>query len=213
MIFDIDGLSINIIDSDDRMVAHMKDGSGYEHDSLVAWSRMVQPGRVALDIGAYTGLFSIIAAKRGALAVAFEPMPANKWRLDINARQNKVEVKVYALALSDCEGVAALHYNPRVPLTTGASLESGNTLHHDTIFVRRVALDTLNFRNVAAIKIDVERHEPCVILGAMRTIIQDRPTLLIETLDDDMRNEVLELLPQYTVAAILDGRNTMFTPQ
>jgi FkbM family methyltransferase len=122
-------------------------------------------------------------------------------------------VQVFQLALSDGEGTAALHYNPRVPLTTGASLEDGNVLHHDAIVIRRVTLDALGFRNVAAIKIDVERHEPCVLRGALRTIAQDRPTLLIETLDDDMRAEVLRLLPGYTVAAILDGRNTVFISQ
>ncbi|MCA1452837.1 FkbM family methyltransferase [Bradyrhizobium sp. BRP22] len=213
MIVEVDGTEIVIIDTDDRMVFHMAYGRGYETETLTAWARMVQPGKVALDVGAYTGLFSIIAAKRGATAIALEPMPANRWRLECNAAANKVAVMLLDVAASDDNGVGTLHFNPNVPLTTGASLENGNAQHRDSIVVRRVTIDALALNNLCAIKIDVERHEPCVLRGAMQTIERDRPSLLIETLDDNMRNEAMRLLPSYEIAAILDGRNTLFIPK
>jgi FkbM family methyltransferase len=210
VIYDIGDRAIKLIDNDDRMVMHMN-GKGYERESLAAWADMVRPGRVALDIGAYTGLFSIIAAVKGALVFAFEPMPANRWRLSVNIALNKAKVVVHDCAASDKDGVAELHYNPRVPLTTGASLEAGVDSHDDSLRVTKVRIDSLAFKNIAAMKIDVERHEPAVLRGAMKTIMREKPTLLIETLDDAARNEVLRLLPAYRVRAVLDGRNTLFT--
>lgn len=212
MIFNIDGLDIDLIEAHDRNVLHLV-RNGYERDSLMVWSKMIKRGTVALDIGAYTGLFSIIAAMRGAKVTALEPMPANRWRLRVNAARNKVKVDVLSAAASDYEGPATLNYNPLVPLTTGASLEEKIHNHTAGIVINCIMIDSLDLENVGAIKIDVERHEPCVIRGAMKTIEQYRPPLLVETLDGDMRTAVLNLLPSYEAAAILDGRNTLFTPR
>lgn len=212
MIFTIDGLQIDLVEVHDRNVQHMLD-NGYEVESLVLWAKMIKPGALVLDVGAYTGIFSIIAAKRGAKVIAFEPMPANHWRLGVNVKRNKVRVEALSVAASNHSGSVTLHYNPNVPLTTGASLEPGIAKHSDGIVVKCITIDSLDLENVAAIKIDVERHEPCVIRGAMQTIERDRPTLLVETLDGDMRAVVLNLLPSYEAAMILDGRNTLYTPK
>lgn len=212
MIYEIDGVPIYLGEADDRTVLHIGRG-GYEADSLAVWSKLIKPGAVALDVGAYTGIYSIIAAKRGAKAVAIEPMPAQFWRLGINMKHNKVRIDVLAVAATDYEGTATLHYNPKVPLTTGASLEAGIHSHSAGLVVRCLTIDSLGLENVCAIKIDVERHEPCVIRGAMQTIERFRPPLLIETLDGEMRSKILEMLPTYEAAAILDGRNTLFTPK
>lgn len=210
---EVDGMRVAIFDEHDRQAIHFASGKGYEQESLLAWAAMVQPRRVALDIGAYTGLFSIIAAKRGAEVVALEPMPANRWRLGVNADLNKVRINVLPVAASDSIGSTYLFYNQKVPLTTGASLEPGIAAHNGMINVSTVTIDALALTNVAAIKIDVERHEPCVIRGALATIERDKPTMLIETLDDGMRIAVAALLPGYEIAAILDGRNTLFKPR
>jgi FkbM family methyltransferase len=212
VIVDVDGTAVHLIDTDDRNVIHEQRG-GYERESLAAWARMVKPGRVAIDVGAYTGLYSIVAAKRGARVFAFEPMVANFWRLGVNIALNKVFVTTKHCAVSDCEGTATLSYNPRVPLTTGASLEAGISANEKSVKTLCTTLDALAFQNVAAIKIDVERHELHVLRGAMQMIERDRPAMLIETLDDDMRVQVLSLLPRYAVAAVLDTRNTLFVPK
>lgn len=209
---EIDGLQIHLVETHDRTVLHMQRG-GYEGDSLTVWARLQQPNAVALDVGAYTGIYSIIAAMRGAKAIAVEPMPAQQWRISVNAARNKVKVELLPVAASDYEGTATLNYNPKVPLTTGASLEDGIHNHTAGIVVRCITIDSLGLENVGAIKIDVERHEPCVIRGAMKTIERYRPPMLVETLDGDMRKKVLELLPSYEAASILDGRNTLFTPK
>jgi FkbM family methyltransferase len=214
MIIDIDGLQVDLVDMHDRQVLHIEHGAGYERESLQVWAKMQHAGTVALDVGAYTGLYSIIAAKCGAKAVALEPMPANQWRIRINAQRNKVQrqIDVLPVAASDYEGTASLNYNPRVPLTTGASLETGNVNHSAAILVKCITIDSLGLEDIGTIKIDTERHEPCVLRGAMETIKRFRPPMLIETLDGDMRSTILGMLPDYEAATILDGRNTLFTP-
>ena len=212
MNFAIDGIPIDMVETHDRNVLHLQ-ADGYEVESLVTWARLIKAGAIALDIGAYTGLFSIIAAKRGAQVIAFEPMPANRWRLGVNMMRNKVHIHMLAVAASDTEGAATLHYNPRVPLTTGASLEENKPMHGAGIVVPCITIDSLGLENVGAMKIDVERHEPCVIRGAMRTIERCRPPMLVETLDEDMRKQLIELLPSYEAGVILDGRNTLFAPR
>jgi FkbM family methyltransferase len=191
----------------------MKEDDGYERQTLRMWSSVVKPGQVVLDVGAYTGLFSIIAGLNGASVVAFEPMPANRWRLGINLALNKVAATIYDCAVSDTNGKATLNFNPGVPLTTGASLEPGIPHHRTSLLVRTVRIDGLALQNIAAIKIDVERHEPAVLRGAMQTIKRDRPVMMIETLDDAMREAILEMLPDYNITAVLDYRNTFFTPK
>jgi FkbM family methyltransferase len=214
MIFEVGDVKVSIVDDGDRMVAHMKDGSGFEPQSLALWARMVQPGMVALDVGAYTGLFSIVAALHGAEVVAMEPMPANRWRLDVNACMNKVNnyIRIVPKAASDRSGTTRLYYSRHTPLTTGGSLEGGIQGHTDSIEVECVTIDSLCLQNVAALKIDVELHELSVIKGAMATIQQSKPPLIIETLNEGMRAAIVEMLPDYEVAGILDRRNTFFTP-
>jgi len=213
MIFTIGDIDIDIIENGDRMVFHMLAGHGFEPDSLKVWSGLVQSGKVALDVGAYTGIYSILASKRGAQAIAMEPMPANFWRLGVNVAANKATVMLLDVAASDEDGFVTLNYSRHTPMTTGASLEKGIKGHTDTHIVNRIRIDALALNNVAAIKIDVERHEPCVIRGALNTIERDRPAMIIECLDEAMRMAVLHSLPSYEVVAILDGRNTLFLPK
>jgi FkbM family methyltransferase len=213
---EIDGLEVKLIETGDRIVFHAQhpEHSGsYEPDSLAMWSKLIKPEMTVLDVGAYTGLYSIIAALRGAKVTALEPMPANFWRLRINAMRNKVKVTAIAAAASDHEGTATLHYNPNVSLTTGASLEEGLAKHADALVVKCITIDSLGLEDLAAMKIDVEWHEPCVLAGAMQTIERCRPVLLIETLDKEMRERVTRMLPGYNDAVIFDTRNTLYTPK
>ena len=205
------GLSVRMMTADDRNVLHMANG-GYELDSLTLWASMMSEGADVIDVGAYSGLYSIIAAKRGAKVIALEPMPAQYWRLGINVALNKVSVKRLNAAASDRNGWATLHYNQNVGLTTGASLEAGNKLHTGSIEVQAITIDGLGLTRVRAIKIDVERHELSVLRGAMQTIERCRPKLLVETLDAAMRDQVWNALPRYEVAKIMDKRNTLFLP-
>ena len=139
-------------------------------------------------------------------------MPAQQWRIGVNAKANKVDIKLFCAAASEKEGEAVLWHNPKVALTTGASLHKDKELHRESMTVSCITLDMLFLPTVSIIKVDVERHEPSVLRGAAATIAKHRPVLLVETLSDQMRNEVLSVLPAYKIASVLDQRNTLFVP-
>ncbi len=195
-----------------RVCVHQARG-GFEPESLALWSRLSAPGRVMLDIGAYTGIYSLVAAASGATAIAFEPLPLQAERIRDNAAMNGLDVMVHRMAASDVNGFAMIGYNSNIALTSGASLEGAGAFAC-TAPVMTVTVDAVaSTINVFAIKIDVERHEAAVLRGALQTIERWRPKMLIETLTEQARDEVAALLPDYELAVILDGRNSFFTPR
>jgi len=199
------------MDDRDRICWHIKQGNGFEPQSLLAWSQIANHGTV-IDIGAYTGLFSIAAVMLGAVSVlAIEPLPNNLDLLYANMRANGVEFEVIVGAASDHVGEAVLNYNPKVNYTTGGSLnpmkEWYSKLPTDVI-----TIDSLNLEHVSAIKIDVEGHEDKVIAGAMHTILRDKPKILVEVLTPEARARVEALLSGYIVAEVLDRRNVLMLP-
>lgn len=203
---------VKLISDGDRCVAHWLEG-GFENQSIAWWQAQSFADRVVLDIGAYTGLYAIIAAKRGAKVYAFEPLPNNIMRIIRNNAANRVDVTTVASAVSDRQGEASFSYNSKIPHTSGGSMVMRDRNGHTEISVRTVTIDAMRLFNVAAMKIDVERAEPAVIRGALATIEQNKPALLIETLDEGMRETISRLLPAYRVAEVFDDdRNTLFLP-
>lgn len=201
-------VTVDLLDGD-RICHHCKIGNGFEPDSLHAWATMAEEGDTVYDIGAYTGVYSISAAKRGCYVEAFEPLAEVAERLVFNTQLNDVVIRVHQCAVSDRNGTEELHYNPRLPLTSGASLVDRK---HPGKPVDVMRLDDLPLIKVAAIKIDVERAEDRVLRGAHQLIEFARPQLLIEALDIPARNKVKRLLPGYREAAFLDARNMHMVP-
>ena len=62
--FEIEGTKVRYYDDEDRMILHMRKGT-HERETLAEWARLCEPDFTAIDVGAYTGLFSIVAALRG----------------------------------------------------------------------------------------------------------------------------------------------------
>lgn len=204
-------ITVELIDGD-RICSQIFRKGDFEPQSLAAWAKIVKPGKIAIDVGAYSGLYAIAAAKLGAShSIAFEPLPAMQVRIAQNTQQNKCFVALQPYALSSSDGTADLSYKKATPLTSGASLVMPNT---DKIRVKVRKLDSFDYDDVAAIKIDVERNEPAVLRGARMTLERCRPALIIEALDDEMRNGVRAALPDfYQMVKTLDVRNLLFVPE
>lgn len=192
-----------------RVTARAERGEAFEPESLAAWGEMVKPGQAALDVGAYTGIYAIAAAKMGAKAYAFEPMPDQCERLLWNAELNGVAVNLRRCAVSDGNGAAEFRFNGAVALTSGGSL-AGKGSHSATVITR--TLDDLDLPPVAAIKIDVERAEEGVLRGGRRLIAGARPEIIAEVLGTDAVERLVALLPGYKVKRVLDGRNAWLVP-
>lgn len=174
---------------------------GYEPDMVrcwVSWCR--QAGGDVLDIGAYSGLMSILAAKahRDNTVHLFEPLDSVMERANTNIRLNRLGPRItrHNLAASDEEGSQDIFmYRNANFLSTGSSL----TKKPDkevilTKTIQRVSLDK-SFAELApkVVKIDVEGHELAVLRGMQGLIARHKPKIMIEVWSDT-RGDVLTFL-------------------
>lgn len=177
---------VDLIEDGDMVFRHQqRTGKPFEGQSIAAWLDAC-PGTV-LDIGAYTGIYSILAARAGAKVIAFEPNVPVYARLLENINRNSADVDAHKLAVSDYNGGGQVVTNTRVRLTSAGKLEPGNE-------VQVIRLDDMALEGVTAMKIDTEGHECAVIRGAIDTITRDRPLIITETLDEDAFQAQLKLL-------------------
>jgi FkbM family methyltransferase len=123
-----------------------------------------------IDIGANTGVFSLVAAadQRCERAVAFEPNPNVYRNLEENIRLNHAAVTAYPLGISSGEpGTRVLHVPPQH--SGAATLRTLNLppVHNPVSIevVNRHFLDELaiDVHSNVICKIDVEGHEPEVL--------------------------------------------------
>lgn len=143
--------------------------------------RLVARDRVAVDVGAADGVYTHCLTRLASECVAFEPNPDSAAAV----RHRVPRANVYEIALSDRSGRTTL----RVPMRSGArmaglaTIEAANSLHGMEFANLNVAVSTLDafkLPRVGFIKIDVEGHELAVLRGAERTLMRDRPVVLVE---------------------------------
>lgn len=195
----------------ERVCLYVTKANGFERKTLKWWPKLIVPGSTVLDVGAYSGLFSISAMMLGAgRVVAMEPMPVMLKRLRENLRRNKVSVEVVEAAASDKCGEAELTFSPHVAMTSGASLSGALSANPNSITVKTVTIDSLNLTDLCAIKIDVERHEVAVLKGAFETLSRWRPKMIVECWTGELRRAAMKVLPSgYRLVGTLDGRNLL----
>ncbi len=152
-----------------------------------------------LDVGANTGIFSLLAAASNPLAAvfAFEPLAHVRQVLEANLELNpslSPRIQVHACALSNGIGSARFFetVNDQGFLTTSSSLEISHarSMDHGKFLdgeVETITLDAwaerhLGDRRLGLIKIDVETHEYAVIEGGAAVIARHRPMIILEVL-------------------------------
>ena len=150
-------------------------------DELGLLDFMAPSKPVIIDIGANTGIISILLGKRfpDATIYAFEPIPRNFENLKLNLKENQVQnVKAFNLALTSdgrqLEMTAALDDNSGG--STANAMEAIRCAPGDSVYqVRSVTLDSVFHENGISscdlLKIDCEgsEHE---ILGTFSQISQ-----------------------------------------
>ena len=154
-------------------------------------SRFLRPGMTFVDVGAYHGIYSMIASQRvapGGNVFAFEPCASVRRRLRLNRALNRARVvTIEPCALGAAEGSSAF-YVVLSGSDTMNSLRPPRT--SDPIAEVPVHVATLDRycreRSVSRIdlmKIDVEGGEPDVLSGGESTIMRCRPLIICEVLD------------------------------
>jgi FkbM family methyltransferase len=174
---------------------------------LLAWLARISTGFV-LDVGANTGLFSLLAAVANPVikVCAFEPLESVSKLLLANLALNPLlasRINLYQLGLSNAAGSFDFYetINDHGLVTTSSSLELGYVQRVGTYrkqVVSTVTLDgwvtRLGNAKISLVKIDVEGHEYAVIEGGRETIARNRPFITIEVLGESRVDRISELL-------------------
>jgi FkbM family methyltransferase len=156
----------------------------WEPEILRVLPGLARTARGVVDVGAHTGLFTLIALTENpaARAVAIEPVMANAQLLHANLRENGFlgRCVVAVAAVAEAPGVVQFDLGPvEVPMTASIAASGRNGALIPAVCVDAVAewLSTVDL-----IKIDVEGFEHLVLSGCRETLGRYRPTLVIECL-------------------------------
>lgn len=123
----------------------------------------------AIDVGAHIGLWSFNLAQHFEMVHAFEPVAEHRECFAKNVRAEEV-------VLHDC-ALGAAPGRVSMDVASGSSGDSKVTAG-DEVEVR--TLDSFGIRNVDFIKVDCEGYEENVLRGAEQTILQWKPTIIVE---------------------------------
>lgn len=147
---------------------------------------MARKSATFLDLGAYTGLFALVAAKANPALVAhaFEIVPETHRLAVANVAANDLQdrVTVHLHGLSNEPGEMTMPFDMHstsLPssLSIGSAFEGGVTIP-----ISR--LDDLlpDLQGPVSLKIDVEGWEPQVLTGASKLLATHKPTIIAEVL-------------------------------
>ena len=223
---------------DDQVIDHIHAGTFDELESLRLWLfaiSMAPLNYLALDVGAYSGLYSLLAAasRPDIKSVALEPGTITYGRLARNISWNSMELQIIAanLAASDTSGPVTLPHaygifsmnsgdgqdNP-LSITPKARQPSDwmsySSRNRPTISIRK-ATPVHPFSGIAAIKIDVEGLETAVLRGALEIIRKYRPIILCEYWDKDAEIAISNVMTSegYIISGVKDERNLIAIPE
>ncbi|MDO1448851.1 FkbM family methyltransferase [Rhodocytophaga aerolata] len=186
---------------DDHIINNLFYESTYEQRELKIISILSKSCKVILDIGANTGIYSIVASLNNpSLKIfAFEPHPQNYVRLQKNVSLNQPNSVVpVQSAVGNSTGTIDFYIPADDSITDISSVskefsESIYRMNFKKIAVDLVTVDEfLELRQeqkVDVIKIDVEGYEYEVILGAYNTIKQQKPIILCEVFSSPCESE------------------------
>lgn len=176
-----------------------------EHERDAPFQRslaLLRPGDVAVDVGANVGIWSLLAAKRGASGQAFEPVPALAARLRQHIDENGVrDVVVHEVALGD-----ARQSVPFFAVPDGNTGVSSLARHRDDSVEIRVDVVPLDdvVERADVLKIDVEGAEILVLRGARRLLSSNAAPIIFFEINEQLcarfgatSRDVKELLAEF----------------
>ena len=176
---------------------------GWEPESINLWVKLSSESKIILDIGANTGIYSLISAAIAPTATiySFEPVDRIYDKFQKNILINKFStIHAEKIALSDKNDFAILYdFVEDIPLN--ANLNScwhseSSARVEKKIETKRLDLfiEENHILNIDLMKIDVELHEPQVLRGMGKYLVQFQPSLLIEIFNEDMWNHLQDII-------------------
>ena len=162
----------------------------YESRLQKFYEAVLQPGSIAIDIGAHTGRHTVPMARAvhssssSGLIHAFEPLPQCESALFHRLKKEGLPagiVKHYPYALSDKEGESGFVVaKDRLEESGLRERQYNGPTEKEYIKVRMKRLDDFSLGQASFIKIDCEGAEYWVLLGGAETISSARPVVSFE---------------------------------
>jgi FkbM family methyltransferase len=173
-------------------------------EELAVVREVMGPGRSFLDIGANSGLYSLVAALAGgpkSAVLAVEPQSEMRRRLSFNARQNDLgNINIAGVALSDYEGEDVLRLVDGN--LGGTRLEASKGGDGEAVRVRKLTnlLDEYRWTKIDLMKIDVEGDEWRILAPffaeAPETLFPERIIMERFEVNASIRDDVVDPMPR-----------------
>ncbi len=186
----------------------------YEKEANWAWNTLAKSSNIIFDIGANTGVYSVMSkvVNPSAKVFAFEPSINTFKKLKKNIELNKMDVVCEQIAVSDSDKIETFYDVPDEHQKS-ASLSpeklknwggyKGEIIEYD---MQCSTLDSYisknNITSIDLMKIDVEMHEPEALKGFKKHLDLFKPIMMIEVLTQDIANQLKPLLPNDTYRII-----------
>ncbi len=153
--------------------------------------RVLQPGMVFFDVGAYHGIYSLVAARKlggSGQVVAFEPSARERRRLQLHLRMNHIStVRLESYAVSSrnepvkfftvLSGFTSMNSLARPPIPYPVQVVSVEAIQLDEYLQRSAS------QRIDLLKMDVEGGELEAFRGARYCLTRERPLIICEVLD------------------------------
>lgn len=143
----------------------------YQYHKLQAAMKFVKRWRVAVDVGAHCGLWSMHLAKVFQEVHAFEPVELHRSCFDLNVVDGAVSL--HAFALGEKEGTCSIHTSDT---SSGDSWVDGE----GSIPMRTLDSVLPEIENLDFMKLDCEGFELFALRGAEQAIIRCHPCIIVE---------------------------------
>ena len=175
---------------------------GWEKTSMAIWIALCKKSMVIFDIGANTGIYSLVAKAThpAAEVYAFEPVKRVYSKLVDNSLLNGYDIACHELAVSNADGQALIYDTTddhTLSVTLNKNLHRPETTVIPTV-VTTIRLSSLidkdEMKKIDLIKIDVETHEPEVLEGLEPYLSRDKPSILVEVLNDDIGKQIEKIV-------------------
>ena len=181
---------------------------GYEPETTGLFLSLARRAGVVVDVGANTGLYSLLAGRANDCCriMAVEPVARVRELLERNLELNGLSQRSVVVpgAASRAHGRQQLHVpHDAVPTSASLNAEGFRGYKGDLVDVPVRALDDLcaEYERIDLLKIDVEGFEHHVLEGATNVLERAAPTIIVECNPDG---------PYLAVEALLEPRGYRF---
>lgn len=168
--------------------------NGHEPETINLYLHLLSHAKVVFDVGASTGLFTLIAGgiNPNIEVHAFEPVPEMFDKMVRNVAANGlINVRAVKACVTGYDGEINLYPNqsPALPFQTSIREDYRERESPNGICARAITLDSyINDKGVTGvdlIKIDAEASEPEILKGARMTLEKYAPLVICEVLYND----------------------------